>query len=202
MTLKEKIGRCLEEAIGHQEAAGIGVLVRQDGEDLCCVLAGMADRAAGKPVARDSIFRLYSQTKPITAAAAMILVERGILDLQAGVDQYLPGFRNPRVITPDGTTEKTLRAPWIIELLGMTAGLCYPDVDAAGQGAGFRGERRGDPEGRRNGYGHLLQPSRGTAAGLCTGNGMALQHVRGCARRGHRDGIRETVRAIPSGGNL
>nr|AHF24664.1 beta-lactamase class C and other penicillin binding proteins [uncultured bacterium Contig13] len=133
MALKERLQGCLNQAAENREAAGLSVLVRKDGEDLCFVKAGMADTASGKPVERDSIFRLYSQTKPVTAAAAMILADRGLLDLQTEVDRYLPGFRNPRVLTPDGRTAGAPRAPWILELLGMTAGLSYPDTDAAGQ---------------------------------------------------------------------
>ena len=133
MELKSSIEACLKQAVDNMEAAGISVLVRQHGKDLCYASAGLADIASQKPVSRDSIFRLYSQSKPITAAAAMILAERGLLDLQAGVDQYLPGFRSPRVLMPDGSTQPALRAPWIIELLGMTAGLSYPDVDPVGQ---------------------------------------------------------------------
>ena len=133
MSLTENITKCLSDAVKNREAAGISVLILQHGEDLCFASAGMADIAGQKPVKRDSIFRLYSQSKPITAAAAMILVDRGVLDLQAGVDQYLPGFRNPRVVHADGSVVSALRAPWVLELLGMTAGLSYPDADAAGQ---------------------------------------------------------------------
>ena len=135
MTLKDKMERCLRQAVDNREAAGLTLLIRKEGKDLCYASAGMADIASGKPVERDSIFRLYSQSKPITAAAAMILADRGLLDLQTEVDRYLPGFRNPRVIAPDGKVSGTYRAPWILELLGMTAGLSYPDADAAGQAA-------------------------------------------------------------------
>ena len=133
MGLSERLTACLEEAVANHEAAGINLLVLRDGGELCYAQAGKADIAAGKPVARDSIFRLYSQTKPITAAAVMILADRGIIDLMACVDQYLPGFRNPRVVNPDGSVVPALRAPMILELLTMTAGLCYPDADPAGQ---------------------------------------------------------------------
>ena len=135
MTLKDKMERCLRQAVDNREAAGLTLLIRKEGKDLCYASAGMADIASGKPVERDSIFRLYSQSKPITAAAAMILADRGLLDLQTEVDRYLPGFRNPLVIAPDGKVSGTYRAPWILELLGMTAGLSYPDADAAGQAA-------------------------------------------------------------------
>ena len=133
MNLQEKLTACLKRAVENHEAAGINLLVLRDGEELCYAQAGKADIESGKPVARDSIFRLYSQSKPVTAAAVMILADRGMIDLMDGADRYLPGFGNPRVVHADGTVTKALRAPWIIELLSMTAGLSYPDADPAGQ---------------------------------------------------------------------
>ena len=133
MGLSEKLTACLEQAVANHEAAGMNLLILREGAELCYAQAGKADIETGKTIARDSIFRLYSQTKPITAAAVMILADRGIIDLMAGADQYLPGFRNPRVVNPDGSIVPALRAPWILELLTMTAGLCYPDADPAGQ---------------------------------------------------------------------
>ena len=133
MGLGEKLTACLEQAVANHEAAGINLLILRDGAELCYAQAGKADIETGKTIARDTIFRLYSQTKPITAAAVMILADRGIIDLMAGADQYLPGFRNPRVVNPDGSIVPALRAPWILELLTMTAGLSYPDADPAGQ---------------------------------------------------------------------
>ena len=44
-------------------------------------------------------------------------------------------FRNPKIVAPDGQLRPAPRAPWILELLGMTAGLSYPDADPAGQAA-------------------------------------------------------------------
>ncbi|MBQ3864543.1 MAG: beta-lactamase family protein [Clostridia bacterium] len=151
MSLSEKITRCLSTAVENNEAAGISVLIRKNGEDLCYTSAGYADIATGKPIRRDSIFRLYSQSKPITAAAVMILVDRGLLDLQDPVEKYLPGFRNPQVLLGDGTTANAVRPPWILDLLGMTAGLCYPAEDAPGQFAARVFEE--DQEKIRNGEG-------------------------------------------------
>ena len=133
MGLQERLSACLRQAVENHEAAGVSLLVLKDGKELCHVREGYADVAAGKPLRRDSIFRLYSQSKPVTAAAAMILVDRGILDLMAPVEQYLPGFANPRVVEADGTIRPAIRGPWILDLLGMTSGLCYPDADPAGQ---------------------------------------------------------------------
>ena len=133
MALDRDLTDCLERAVENHEAAGISLLVCRDGEELCYAQAGLADTATGKKIARDSIFRLYSQSKPITAAAVMLLADRGLIDMLDGVDRYLPGFRNPRVVNPDGSIVPALRAPWILELLTMTAGTCYSDADPAGQ---------------------------------------------------------------------
>lgn len=131
--LHDQITDILAAAVENRECAGANVLIRRHGEEVLYTQAGMADIAEGRLIQRDSIFRLYSQTKPITAAAVMLLVERGLIDLMDGVDKYLPGFRNPRVVDHRGCITKANRAPWLIELLGMTAGLSYPDADPAGQ---------------------------------------------------------------------
>ena len=133
MSLHDQITDILAAAVENQECAGISVLVRRHGEEVLYTQAGMADVAEGRLIQRDSIFRLYSQTKPITAVAVMLLVERGLIDLMDGVDKFLPGFRNPRIVDREGNITKAPRAPWIMDLLGMTAGLSYPGDDPAGQ---------------------------------------------------------------------
>ena len=133
MKLHDRITDILAAAVADRQCAGISVLVRRYGEEVLYTQAGMADIAAGRCVQRDSIFRLYSQSKPVTAAATMILVERGLIDLMDGVDKYLPGFRSPKVVDAQGNITPAYRAPWIMELLGMTAGLSYPGEDPAGQ---------------------------------------------------------------------
>ena len=133
MSLHDTITDILAAAVENHECAGVNVLVRRHGEEVLYTQAGMADAEAGRLIQRDSIFRLYSQSKPVTAAAVMLLAERGLIDLMDGVDKYLPGFRNPQVVDAQGNLIKAYRAPWLMELLGMTAGLCYPDDDPAGQ---------------------------------------------------------------------
>ena len=133
MSLHDTITDILAAAVENQECAGVSVLVRRHGEEILYTQAGMADIEEGRLIQRDSIFRLYSQSKPVTAAAVMLLVERGLIDLMDGVDKFLPGFRNPQVVDKDGNLIKANRAPWIMELLGMTAGLSYPGEDPAGK---------------------------------------------------------------------
>ena len=133
MSLRDQITDILAASVENRECAGVNVLIRRHGEELLYTQAGMADIEEGRLIQRESLFRLYSQTKPITAAAVMLLAERGLIDLMDGVDKFLPGFRNPKVVDAQGVITPAPRAPWIMELLGMTAGLSYPDADPAGQ---------------------------------------------------------------------
>ena len=71
---KKRLQDILDWAVENRELAGGSLLVLRDGREVCYVEAGMADREAGRPVTRDKIYRLYSMSKPITAAAAMKLV--------------------------------------------------------------------------------------------------------------------------------
>lgn len=74
------------------EIPGATLLVRKEGKEEVYLESGYADIEAKKPVARDSIYRLYSMSKPITAVAVMLLAERGQIDLADPVCRYLPGF--------------------------------------------------------------------------------------------------------------
>lgn len=161
MTLKEKLTTTMEQAVDNCEVAGVNVLVEQNGEELCYCQAGKADVEENRPMNRDTIFRLYSQSKPIAAAAAMILMERGELDLCQPVSDFLPSFAKQYYCTEEGTTgaaaaggqqkeevkpgedgrvsspteiKPVLQPMRVFDLLRMTSGLVYPDdVTEAGR---------------------------------------------------------------------
>ena len=85
---QEKINRLqwiLDDAVARGEIPGAILMVRKEGKETVYLESGYADIEAKKPVSRDSIYRLYSMSKPITATAVMILVERGMLDLNMPV---------------------------------------------------------------------------------------------------------------------
>ena len=132
MTLMEQVTDCLAAAVENHEAAGLSVMVRRCGTEVLYTQAGMADAQAGRPIRRDSIFRMYSQSKPVTAAAVMLLMERGVIDLADPVEKFLPGFHGQQVWTEQGLTP-AVRPVTLMDLLSMTAGLSYPDADAPGQ---------------------------------------------------------------------
>lgn len=80
-TKTERLQWILDDAVARGEIPGATLLVRKDGKEEVYLESGYADIEAKKPVARDSIYRLYSMSKPITAVAVMLLAERGQIDL-------------------------------------------------------------------------------------------------------------------------
>ncbi|MCS6987708.1 MAG: beta-lactamase family protein [Sphingomonadaceae bacterium] len=126
---------------------GTLLLVARGGEVVHRSVLGHADLAAGRPLAEDTIFRIYSMTKPITSVAFMMLVEEGRIALDDPVDRHIPEWTDLGVYV--GGTLKTgflTRPPdrpmQVIDLLRHTAGLTYgfqlrSNVDAAYRRAGI-----------------------------------------------------------------
>ena len=99
-----------------------------DGPTLFVTSGRIADAPAAAPAGPDSLWRVYSMTKPLTATAAMILIEEGKLKLDAPVATYLPAFAHMSVMTdPEHglASRPAAHAITIRELLTHTAGLGY-----------------------------------------------------------------------------
>lgn len=123
--MKDRLDAVVDDAIGGKRIVGVVVLVARDGMTIYRRAAGLADREANVPMAEDGIFRLASVTKPLVAAAAMRLVEQGLIRLDEPVTRTLPEFR-PRL--PDGSEPViTLR-----QLLTHTSGLSYRFMEPPG----------------------------------------------------------------------
>ncbi|MEV6591091.1 serine hydrolase domain-containing protein [Streptomyces acidicola] len=90
---------------------------------------GHRDRAAGLPVETDTIWRIYSMTKPVTSVAALILVEEGRLALDDPVSRYIPAFAEPRVYESGSGSEtvtRPARQPVLVRhLMTHTSGLTF-----------------------------------------------------------------------------
>lgn len=127
----EKLSRILEQAVAEHQIAGANLLVLQHGKELCYAQAGFADLEQGRPFDRDTICRIYSMSKPVTAVAAMILVERGLLDLGQNIGDILPAFQGMQV-WENGKKVPARRNILVRDLLSMTSGLSYPGIDDAG----------------------------------------------------------------------
>lgn len=120
---------------------GTLTMVARRGEIAHLGMRGMADVERGTPVSEDTIWRIYSMTKPITSIAFMMLVEEGLVALDDPVHRFIPEWRNLGVFA-GGThrtgfqTKRTERPMLIIDLLRHTSGLTYgfqlrTNVDAA-----------------------------------------------------------------------
>lgn len=122
----------LRESVEKQEIAGGNLCVIHKGQEVYYTQAGFADISAGKKIERDSMFRLYSMSKPVTSAAVMLLVERGIVDLLDPVSKYIPIFANMKVATEQGDVALS-RQVTIKDCMSMTSGLpyCYDPDDSS-----------------------------------------------------------------------
>lgn len=124
------VQECMDRAVYKQEVAGVVALEIKEGKEVLFAKSGFADIKNGIPMSRDTIFRLYSQSKPVTAAAAMVLVEDGILDLGEPVGDYIDSFNNQTYLSKGKVhkvpSDKKMR---IRDLMNMTSGLVYPGIN-------------------------------------------------------------------------
>jgi CubicO group peptidase (beta-lactamase class C family) len=115
--------------------AGCQTLVARGGEIAHCQALGMADRERKIPMRDDTIFRIYSMSKPITSVALMTLYERGYFQLTDAVHRVLPAWRNQRVwVSGEGDRMETTaprRPVTFRDLLCHTGGLTYGNQLAA-----------------------------------------------------------------------
>lgn len=130
---KLRLRGMLDEAIAQGVTAGVSFGIWKDGKELFFTAQGYADQEAKKPMERNTIHRLYSMSKPVTATAAVILMEEGRLDPAQPVSDFLPGFAHLSV-EKDGATVQAEEPMTVYQLLNMTSGLTYgDDVTLAGR---------------------------------------------------------------------
>lgn len=107
----------------HRIAGGI-VLVARHGRVAFDETYGLMNLETGQPLERDTIFRIYSMSKAITSAAALILHDEGKLDLDAPVADYLPEFQDMKVLKDEVEVLAT-KTMTVADLLRHTSGLIY-----------------------------------------------------------------------------
>lgn len=122
----ELIGPAMRAPIERGEVAGLVALVAHGGE-VHVEVHGLRDLKSGEPMRRDTIFRIASMTKAVTAAAAMILVEETVLRLDDPVNPWLPELANAKVLRQiDSAIDDTVparRAITLRDLLTFTCGM-------------------------------------------------------------------------------
>ncbi len=118
--------------------ASVEWLVMRDGREWLRGKTGMADPLAGAELPEEPIYRIYSMTKPVVSALAMMLVEEGILHLYDPVAKWLPAFSRPEIINEDGTKSPARRTMLLEHLFSHTSGLSYGFLQNCKAGAYYR----------------------------------------------------------------
>ena len=152
------ISAAFQKEIDKENLPGVVILVARKGRLVYSDAIGFQNKATGKPLSRDAIFRLYSMTKPLVSVAAMMLVEDGKMELNDAVSKFLPAMKGMQVSVarPDAEfarTNYTLvpadREMTVQDLLRHTSGVAYANltqnkavVDAYTK-AGIEAETRG-----------------------------------------------------------
>jgi len=114
----------LRREVASGRLPGAVAMIARHGKIALLESVGQQDPASGTTMKNDSIFRIYSMTKPVVSVAVMMLMERGQLLLSDPVVQHLPEFANQRVHTPQGL-KAPQQAATVQDLLRHTAGLTY-----------------------------------------------------------------------------
>jgi CubicO group peptidase (beta-lactamase class C family) len=129
----ERIDDYLRHEIETGKIPGAVMLIQQHGTPVYAKCFGVRDVAGRQPMTPDTIFRLYSMTKPITSVAIMMLVEDGKVSLDDPVEKYIPAFADTKVgvdrLDDKGQLTLTLqplrRSITIEDLLRHTSGITY-----------------------------------------------------------------------------
>ncbi len=125
----DRVRQTLQAYVDQGKLSGAVVQIRQDGREVYSVAVGWRDKEARSAMAKDSIFRIASQTKALTSVAIMMLSEDGKLLLNDPVAKYLPEWSKTTVAVrnADGTvtTVPAKRPITIRDLLTHTAGISY-----------------------------------------------------------------------------
>lgn len=129
--MKNKISELLKTAVKNGDTAGANVLVLKDGKEVVYCESGFRDIENNAPITRDTIFRLYSQTKPVTAAAVMLLVSRGKIDMNAWLSDYMPDYSD-MYVNVGGERSPAVNHITVGNLMNMTSGISYPEVGSEG----------------------------------------------------------------------
>jgi len=149
---RERLGR-IEQFIDQTYVStgklpGALVQVWRRGELTLNTALGMADRERQVPLAEDSIFRIYSMTKPITSVAIMMLLEECKIALDDPVSKYIPAWENLGVFAGGFMESFQTRAParpmLVVDLLRHTSGLTYGFQQNSNVDAAYRKHKLGD----------------------------------------------------------
>ena len=120
-----RIDTAMQRYVDQKTLAGIVTLVARRGKVVHFEKFGYQDIATSQPMELDTIFRIYSMTKPITSVALMMLFEQGLVRLTDPVTKFIPEFGKVKVLVNENELADLEREITIQDLLRHTAGLSY-----------------------------------------------------------------------------
>ena len=122
----ERIAPVMQRWVDDGKIPGALTMIARKGRLVHFERFGMQDVATAEPLEFDTIFRIYSMTKPITSIAVMMLYEEGHFQLNTPVSEFIPAFKDMKVYTQDGETVVDAEHEMTIKhLLTHTSGLIY-----------------------------------------------------------------------------
>ena len=124
-----RINALMKRYVDGGKLAGVVACIAQHGQVEHFETFGHQNLETKTPMAKDSIFRIYSMTKPITSMALMMLFEDSLFNLTDPVSQYIPALNDVKVLGKNGALENPIRPMTIQDLLRHTAGLSYGGFD-------------------------------------------------------------------------
>jgi len=126
----ERLHEVMQRAVDEQYYSGVVTILARHGKVIDYGVYGKKDIASAAPMAKDTIFRIFSMTKPVTAVAMMILYEQGKWLPSDSISKYVPEFADLKVfkaVGQDGklVLERPSHPPTMQELMTHTAGFTY-----------------------------------------------------------------------------
>ncbi len=124
-----RLGDAMKSLVDQGRLAGVVTMVARHGKIVQFDAVGRRDIGADAPMKKDTIFRIYSMTKPITGVAMMMLLEEGKWQLSDPVAKYVPEFADLKVYGTDAGGNTIMAAPshpmTMLELMSHTGGFTY-----------------------------------------------------------------------------
>lgn len=134
----------MEKFVSDGDVKGIATLLVNDGKVISHMQAGIRREADKAPIDEDTIYRIYSMSKPITGVALMQLYEEGKFSLDDPVSKYVPEFENLQVVKSyeEGKVElePLTEEPTMRQLMSHTAGFAYGSTGQDPSNKAFRDE--------------------------------------------------------------
>ncbi len=115
----------VQRQITTRQFAGVAWCIEHHGKVVERGTAGHRDAQGSQALSDDTLYRLYSMTKPIVSVHCLQLIEQGLLQLDDPVSRWIPGFGSQQVLGIDGSLQPCLRPVTIEDLLTHRSGLSY-----------------------------------------------------------------------------